>query len=163
VSRAALIRWKLLRSQILILINTLLWIFITRRARPPLPFPIYLVSLWVLFTTLSLHRLGAALTRAGIRTHWKTGLRRQWVVIAIAVAAVVALVVPLVSQWPALMDRCCGLEFWTLLGTSSIGSLPLLSCSPSTWRWLRRPRMISPNGEKRCCRRWLCSGRTMSG
>ena len=116
VSRAALIRWKLLRSQVLILINTLLWIFITRRARPPLPFPVYLVSLWVLFTTLSLHRLGASLTRAGISTHWKTGFRRQWIVILIAGAAVVALVVPLVSHWPALMDRCCGLEFWTLLG-----------------------------------------------
>ena len=117
VSRSSLIRWKLLRSQVLILVNTLVWIFITRRARPPLPFPFYLISLWVLFTTLSLHRLGASLTRAGVSTHWRTGFRRQWVVILIAVAAVVALVVPLASNWPALMDRCCGLEFWTLLGT----------------------------------------------
>ncbi|MEP7326631.1 MAG: putative ABC exporter domain-containing protein [Gemmatimonadota bacterium] len=117
ISRPALIRWKLLRSQVLIMVNALVWIFITRRARPPLPFPVYLISLWILFTTLSLHRLGASLTRAGLSAHWRTGLRRQWIVILIALVAVVALVVPLAGNWPELRDRCCGLDFWTLLGT----------------------------------------------
>lgn len=115
VSRASLIRWKLFRSQILILINTVVWILIARRARPPLPFPVYLVSLWTLFTTLSLHRLGASLTRAGVATHWRTGLRRQWLPLSIAAIAATVLAVSLAGSWPALMDRCCGMSFWTLL------------------------------------------------
>lgn len=122
VSRNALIRWKLFRAQILILLNTLIWILITRRARTPLPIPLYVVSLWVLFTTLSLHRLGASLTRAGVLTHWKTGLRRLLLPLTLAVAGLLLLVVPIVRRWPELDAHCCGIEFWSLF--KSILDLP---------------------------------------
>lgn len=115
VSRNALIRWKLFRSQVLILINTLIWILITRRTRTPLPIPLYIVSLWVLFTTLSLHRLGASLTRAGVLIHWKTGLRRLALPLILAAAGIVLLVVPIVQRWPELDSQCCGVAFWSLL------------------------------------------------
>jgi hypothetical protein len=115
VSRNALIRWKLFRSQVLILINTLIWILVTRRTRTPLPIPLYVVSLWVLFTTLSLHRLGASLTRAGVLIHWKTGLRRLGLPLLLALTGIVLLIVPIVRRWPELDSHCCGVGFWSLL------------------------------------------------
>jgi len=115
ISRQALIRWKLLRWQILIGLNTLIWILIARRTRPPIPMPFYLVSIWLVFSTLSMHRLGAALTRAGVGVHWRTGLRRQVVPIGLALAAITGLLAVVSSRWSVLSRACCGREFWALL------------------------------------------------
>lgn len=115
IERRALIQWKLLRWQILIIINALIWMLIARRSQPPIPLPFYVVSLWVLFSTLSLHRLGSALTKAGIALHWRTGIRRQAIPIALVVAATASLLIAVSSQWPELRALCCGRRFWTLL------------------------------------------------
>ncbi|MEO8201688.1 MAG: putative ABC exporter domain-containing protein [Gemmatimonadota bacterium] len=115
ISRHSLIRWKLLRSQLRILLNTLVWIVLTRRSRPPIPLPLYVMSLWVMFSTLSMHRLGATLVRAGISSHWKTGLRRQVLPILLVGGAALGLVLTVFPHWLALRQGCCGLSFWSLL------------------------------------------------
>lgn len=115
VSRQSLIRWKLLRSQLRILINTLVWIVLTRRSRPPIPVGLYVLSLWTMFSTLSMHRLGATLVRSGIGTHWKTGLRRQVIPILLVGGAAVGLVLTIFPHWLVLRQRCCGLDFWSQL------------------------------------------------
>ncbi len=115
LSRASLIRWKLLRSQIRILLNTIVWIMLTRRSRPPIPMPLYLLSLWAMFSTLSMHRLGATLVRAGLGTHWKISLRRQLVPLVLAALAAVGLLSAVFPHWAALRASCCGEAFIPLL------------------------------------------------
>ena len=74
VTRAQLIRYKLLRGQFVVLFNVLLWTFLLsrdltggswRRA----------AAIWVLLTTLSLHRLGAALLKASLWEHGAVAVR----------------------------------------------------------------------------------------
>ncbi len=79
VSRAALLQYKLLRAQPLILVNVLVWTFLLRRGEShPLGAVFYAISLWVVFDTLFLHRLGVALTRDSATGHGVAGLRKSW-------------------------------------------------------------------------------------
>lgn len=87
VSRAALLQYKLLRAQPLILVNVLVWTFLLRRGEaPPLGAACYAVSLWILFDMLFLHRLGVALTRDSATRHGAAGLRRSWPALLIVAA-----------------------------------------------------------------------------
>jgi hypothetical protein len=91
VSRAALLQYKVLRAQPLILVNVLVWTFLLRRgAGHPLGAACYALSLWVFFDIVFLHRLGAALTRDSATAHGGAGLRRGWpaVVLLVALCAV---------------------------------------------------------------------------
>ena len=115
IERKALIQWKLLRWQILIVVNALIWMVIARRTQPPIPVPLYVVSMWVLFSTLSMHRLGSALTKAGVATHWRTGLRYQAIPIALVIGATASLYIAISGRWAGLTDLCCGRAFWPYL------------------------------------------------
>ncbi len=89
VTRRGLIVYKLVRSQVTILFSVLIWSLLLRRGSTALPVPFSAVAFWSLFTTLSLHRLGAALVRAATVEHGAAGARRNWVPIAAALAFVV--------------------------------------------------------------------------
>ena len=115
IERQSLIHWKLLRWQILIVVNAVIWMVIARRTRAPIPVPLYVVSMWVLFSTLSMHRLGSALTKAGVAAHWRTGLRHQVIPIALVIAATASLYIAVSSHWAQLSDLCCGRAFWPYL------------------------------------------------
>lgn len=77
ISRRGLIGYKLFRAQISVLINALIWVFVLRRGGTTLAAPLRAVALWVLFSTLNLHRLGAALVRSSWREHGKIAVRRH--------------------------------------------------------------------------------------
>jgi hypothetical protein len=77
VARRSLILYKLYRAQIAVLVNALIWVFVLRRGGSALPAPLRAVGLWVLFSTLNLHRLGAALVRTSWREHGSSGARRH--------------------------------------------------------------------------------------
>src|SRR5881392_2084500 len=64
LSRRAVVGYKLFRSQLPILINSVVFIFLMRRGIGFLPPGYRAISLWVAFTTLNFHRFGAALVRA---------------------------------------------------------------------------------------------------
>jgi ABC-2 type transport system permease protein len=92
LTRTQLIRYKLLRGQFVVLFNVLLWTALLwggwaaaapwRRA----------AAIWVLLTTLSLHRLGVALLRGSLREHGTTGLRARALTLTLAgVVAALAL------------------------------------------------------------------------
>ena len=115
ITRTALLRWKLLRWQLVIAVNAIIWIVIARRSRPPIPLLFYAVSLWAVLSTLSMHRLGSALARAGVGLHWRTGLRRQAVPITLALAAILGVAAVFALNWSALADTCCGAEFVPIL------------------------------------------------
>ena len=78
LTRRALIGYKLVRAQIAVLINVLIWVLILRRGGRLLPVPLRALGLWVMFSTLNLHRIGAALVRASWGEHRRAGLRQHW-------------------------------------------------------------------------------------
>jgi hypothetical protein len=93
ISRTALLGYKLLRAQVLILVNVLIWLLLLHRGRhSPLPLPLYGATLWVMFSTLFLHRLGVALTRDALLEHGRAGLLRHWpAVVGLVGAGVIVL------------------------------------------------------------------------
>ena len=73
VSRRGLIQFKLLHSQLFILFNALLWTLILSRERFGVSPWLRVVSIWVLLTTLSFHRLGASFVRTSLAEHGRLG------------------------------------------------------------------------------------------
>ena len=102
LSRRQLIAFKLVRAQLAVVVNTLIWVFILHRGGTALPAGLRAISLWVLFTTLNWHRLAAALVRSSWGEHRSAGVRRQrWAIAAFALVGA-ALVVGIVRGWSAL-------------------------------------------------------------
>jgi hypothetical protein len=96
VPRRGLILYKLAQSQILILINVVIWTFILRRGSSTLPGPLAAASVWVMLTTLNLHRMGEALTRASnveYRAAGKQKKRIAGIFFAVLFTAIVAMLV----------------------------------------------------------------------
>jgi ABC-2 type transport system permease protein len=78
VSRRGLILYKLGTAQLPILLNAMILAFVFGRGPAAIPKGLAVVSLWVTFSTLHLHRLGAALTHASTLEHGRSGFKRNW-------------------------------------------------------------------------------------
>ena len=89
VSRRALVHYKLAQAQVPILISVLIWKIVLQRD-PLANTPLRAIALWVLFTTLYLHRVGASFVRVAATQHGRTGLRRNLVPLAIAGTVIAA-------------------------------------------------------------------------
>ncbi|HXT18518.1 MAG TPA: putative ABC exporter domain-containing protein [Gemmatimonadaceae bacterium] len=92
LSRRQLIGYKLYRAQIAVLFNAVIWVFVLRRGGTALPSPLRAIGIWALFSTLNLHRLGAAILRSSWREHGGAAMRRtRWsVLVFIAIGASIA-------------------------------------------------------------------------
>lgn len=102
VTRRQLIEFKLVRAQMVILVNIVLWTVILGRGRGMGELMwVRPISLWVLLSTFQLHRLGATLTRSNLTAHGVSGLRRSGLAATLLVAALAAVGVALARQWPA--------------------------------------------------------------
>jgi hypothetical protein len=77
ITRRGLVHYKLVRTQVVVLLNTLLWTVLLRRGVSPLPPVLRALGLWTLLSTLSLHRLGASFVRTSLAEHGWAGLRRH--------------------------------------------------------------------------------------
>lgn len=83
VSRIGLLGYKLLRAQVLILVNVVIWLLLLNRGRGHvLPLPLHAATIWAMFSTLFLHRLGVALTRDSLTEHGRAGMVRHWPALA---------------------------------------------------------------------------------
>ena len=87
VTRRWLIQYKLLRSQLPVLFNVLLWTLLLSREQFGASAWLRALSLWVLVSTLSLHRLGASFVRSAVVEHGRAGLRRRVVSVAAVIVA----------------------------------------------------------------------------
>jgi ABC-2 type transport system permease protein len=77
VSRRGLIQLKLLRTQLLILFNCLLWtVLFSAQGFGPSP-PLRAISIWTLLSTIALHRLGASFVRTSLAEHGLSGARHR--------------------------------------------------------------------------------------
>lgn len=99
VSRRGLILYKLARSQLGILISVLVWSIVLNRAGEPVANVMRGVGLWVALSTLSLHRLGIGLWRAGATDLGRSGARRSLPAMLVFLAAIGAVVWSLWSHW----------------------------------------------------------------
>ncbi|MDE3128692.1 MAG: hypothetical protein KGL38_11840, partial [Gemmatimonadota bacterium] len=77
VSRRQLVLYKIVRGQLPLLFNTLIWVLILDAGRTELPVWARFVGLWLLFATIFLHRLGASLVRTAWAEHGAQGARRN--------------------------------------------------------------------------------------
>ncbi|MEO8032248.1 MAG: putative ABC exporter domain-containing protein [Gemmatimonadota bacterium] len=103
LTRSQLIRFKVMRVQFFLLVNTLFWTVAARRTGfGAAPDVLRAISLWVCFGTLYLHRLGAALTRGSLASRG-VGQHRPplalWLLVSVLGLAPVWF---LVRQWPVL-------------------------------------------------------------
>lgn len=90
LTRRGLIGYKLFRSQLVILFNAIIFVFVLRRSGSVLAAPLRFVGTWLLFSNISLHRLGAALVRTSLIEHGRAGIRRQLPAILLGGASLVA-------------------------------------------------------------------------
>jgi hypothetical protein len=87
---------------VLILLNALLWTLILSRERFGVSSWLRVLSIWVLLTTVSLHRLGASFVRTSISEHGTFGLRHRLVSLTVLGAVLAAFAWSIVEALPAL-------------------------------------------------------------
>jgi ABC-2 type transport system permease protein len=102
VTRRGLVQYKLLRNQLLILFNALLWTLILSHERFGASPWLRAVSIWVLLTTLSFHRLGASFVRTSLLEHGRIGLRHRVVSLVVLGGALIAVAWSLQSAFPTI-------------------------------------------------------------
>ena len=99
VKRRTLVQARLFSVQAVLLVQVLIWSLLLHRGGGDLPGGLRAVGLWVLFTTISLHRLGATLAR----THAPDVPRRKPIAKSIAVLYLAALAGAGVHAVPAAL------------------------------------------------------------
>jgi ABC-2 type transport system permease protein len=100
LSRAALVRYKVAQAQIVVLFSVVIWAVLLRRGGTPLPFWMRAISLWIILSTLYLHRVGASLVRTSAVAHGKRGMRTNAIPIAIVAAVVLMVGITVVRAVP---------------------------------------------------------------
>ena len=91
ISRAGLVRYKVAQAQIVVLFSVLVWVILLRRGGTTLPFWMRAISLWIILSTMYLHRVGASLVRTSAVSHGSRGMRNNLLPLAI-VGTTVAIV-----------------------------------------------------------------------
>ena len=122
LTRRGLISYKLFRAQLIILFNAVIWVFVLRRSGSVLAAPLRFLGTWMLFTNLSLHRLGAALVRTSLLEHGRAGVRRHLPAIVLGGACLVAMAFILRAAVPAIRAAGAGGEI--LQAVSNAANLP---------------------------------------
>lgn len=139
VPRRGLVQYKLLRNQLLILFNSLLWTLILARERFGASPWLRALSIWVLLTTISFHRLGASFVRTSLLEHGRIALRHRVVSLVALGAGVIAIVWSVQDALPALASGWAAgpTTFLDELAEAAAEPLPRLVLAP--FRALIRP------------------------
>lgn len=139
VSRRGLVQFKLLRSQLLILFNALLWTLILSRERFGVSSWLRVLSIWVLLTTLSLHRLGASFVRTSLSEHGRFGLRHRLVSLSVLGAVLAAFAWSIADALPEIISAREHDVRNFLSALADAASRPLPSALTYPFRALVRP------------------------
>jgi ABC-2 type transport system permease protein len=102
VTRRQLIQYKLLRGQLVILFNVLLWTFLLSRGWAGTGPWRRAAAIWILLTTLALHRLGVALLRSSLLEHGRAAIRARAVTLTLLGIVATAMLVDVIQAAPAL-------------------------------------------------------------
>ena len=118
LSRRAIIGYKLFRAQLAILINAAIFIFLMRRGIGYLPSGYRAISLWMLFTTLNFHRVGAALVRTSWIEHKRHAVRQNLIPTLVLLVMMVGVVSTLAEGWPAVRETFGKQGFFESIGAT---------------------------------------------
>lgn len=102
VTRRGLVHTKLLRMQLAIFVNTIVFSVIFRGDATQLATWMRAVGWWILFSTLAMHRVGASIVRASAIEHGAAGRRRAVIPIVVFSLLIGAVVYGVASEWSAL-------------------------------------------------------------
>ena len=102
VSRRQLVHAKLVRMQLVILLNTLIFSVLLRGSGGTVEGWQRGLSLWMLFSTLALHRLGATIVHANAMEHVGKSRRRLILPLIVFGVVLLAVVYGVVTAWPLL-------------------------------------------------------------
>ena len=131
VSRRALINAKLVRTQLVILLNTIIFAVLLRGGGGSAQGWRRGLALWIGFSVLALHRLGAAIVRANALEHSRPGQRRSLVPILVFGALMSAVVWGLVSRLSVL--RAASAQGLKSVGLAIIDALQQPIPSAALW------------------------------
>ena len=139
VSRRGLVQYKLLRNQLLILFNSLLWTLILARERFGVSPWLRALSIWVLLTTISFHRLGASFVRTSLLEHGRLALRHRVVSLALFGTVAIGLLWSIQDALPTLAAGWAGglTTFLDALDEAAAEPVPSLLLAP--FRAMVRP------------------------
>ena len=139
VSRRGLVQYKLLRNQLLILVNALLGTLILARERFGASPWLRVLSIWVLLTTISFHRLGASFVRTSLLEHGRIALRHRVVSLVLLGAAVIGIVWSAQDALPMLAAGWAAgpMTFLDALAEAAAEPVPRIVLAP--FRALIRP------------------------
>jgi ABC-2 type transport system permease protein len=139
VPRRGLVQYKLLRNQLLILFNSLLWTLILARERFGASPWLRALSIWVLLTTISFHRLGASFVRTSLLEHGRIALRHRVVSLVLLGAAVIGIAWSVQGALPSLAAGWAAgpTPFLDALAEAAAAPLPRTLLAP--FRLLIRP------------------------
>jgi hypothetical protein len=101
VTRRELLHYKLLRSQIGILISSAITTLVLRPASLGGSW-MFLVGLWTVLVAVRLHLMGVALTRSSLLQHGRSAPALQWLPLAAVLGVAGALTAQVAAAWPVL-------------------------------------------------------------
>lgn len=136
VTRRELIHTKLLRMQLAILLNTIIFSILFRGNAAQLSTWERGLGWWMLFSTLAMHRVGASIVRANALEHGKFGRRRAALPVVIFGGLIAAVVYGIVVALPAL--RVAGGDGIKALVTALTAALH----APIPWSALLPARLL---------------------
>ena len=102
ISRRGLVHAKLLRGQFAILVNIVIWSVLLRGGAASAAGWQRGIALWLMFSTLTLHRLGAAIVRANALEHERAGQRRSIIPALVFLGVLGCVAYGVVSAWPTV-------------------------------------------------------------
>ena len=108
ITRRGLVHTKLLRMQIAIFVNTIVFSVIFRGNATQLDTWERALGWWLLFSTMAMHRVGASIVRASALEHGAAGRRRMLVPVVIFAALIGGVVYGLVADVAALREAGSG-------------------------------------------------------
>ncbi|WP_439642428.1 putative ABC exporter domain-containing protein [Gemmatimonas sp.] len=108
VSRRGLIQTKLLRMQLAIFVNTIIFSVVFRGHAAQLATWERGLGWWMLFSTLAMHRVGASIVRANAVEHGNSGRRKALLPVVIFGSLIAAVVFGIVTEIPALRAAASG-------------------------------------------------------
>ena len=147
VYRRGLIQFKLLHSQLFILFNALLWTLILSRERFGISPWLRVVSIWVLLTTVSFHRLGASFVRTSLAHHGRLGLRHRVVSLVVLGLVLVALTWTIGDALPRLAERTSENPFAFLPALGEAAAQPIPAALTFPFRLMVRPLVATTFSE----------------
>ena len=139
VSRSGLIQFKLLRSQLLILFNALLWTLILSRERFGVSAWLRVISIWVILTTLSFHRLGASFVRTSLAEHGRLAVRHRAVSLVVLGLVLIALTWSVADALPGIIAAGHGDVRSLLRASADAAQHPITRAVTYPFRIMMRP------------------------